>query len=309
MKTLLTKKNIFLVIVIILILFLFVIKDTLKVGSFLMMPEADMKSSVSYSKARRDIRAEYVQAKTRAVRHKLSLSSEFQALEDSAQLGKVLIKTGTLDISVKDTAEAYKSITAKIQENKGYISSFNSRNSDHIRLTIRVPVKNFHELFEIIKEEADKDSSTSQSITVEDVTAKYTDIDSRIKSKKAIEKRYLNILDKATKVTEILQIERELGNIRIEIERMEANLKVLSSQSHFSTIELSIKKIYEKPEVKVIEKPSVFSQMASSLTSGWGQAISFVLTLMRNWFAVLLVLGVGFTIRRFYRNKPDNENN
>jgi precorrin-6B methylase 1 len=144
---------------------------------------------------------------------------------------------------------------------------------------------------------------------VEDVTAKYTDIDSRIKSKKAIEKRYLNILDKATKVTEILQIERELGNIRIEIERMEANLKVLSSQSHFSTIELSIKKIYEKPEVKVIEKPSVFSQMASSLASGWGQAISFVLTLMRNWFAVLLVLGVGFTIRRFYRNKPDNENN
>ena len=200
----------------------------------------------------------------------------------------MLIKTGRLDISVKDTAKTYKAITAKIQENDGYISSFNSRNSDHIRLTIRVPVKNFHRLFEVMKAEADKNSSVRQSIDVQDATAKYTDIDSRIKSKKAIERRYLNILDKATKVTQVLQIEKELGSIRIEIERMEAKLKSLSNKSHFSTIVLEIQKIKEG---ELIKDPSMLSQIISSLNTGWNQAILFMLLLMRNWFSVLLVLG------------------
>ena len=81
--------------------------------------------------------------------YKLKLSPEFQALEGSAQLGKVLIKIGHLDISVKDTAKTYKAITVKIQESGGYISSFNSRNSDHIRLTIRVPVRIFTDFLKL----------------------------------------------------------------------------------------------------------------------------------------------------------------
>ncbi|MCS5550841.1 MAG: DUF4349 domain-containing protein [Gammaproteobacteria bacterium] len=289
MKTLPAKKSIFISIVVALVLALAWFVFTAS-QNFL-----SLNKSKTYLSAVQQDRVSY----------KLKLSSEFQALEDSAGLGKVLIKTGRLDISVKDTAKTYKAITAKIQESDGYISSFNSRNSDHIRLTIRVPVKNFHRLFEVMKEEADKNSSVRQSIDVQDATAKYTDIDSRIKSKKAIERRYLNILDKATKVTQVLQIEKELGSIRIEIERMEAKLKSLSNKSHFSTIVLEIQKIKED---ELIKDPSMLSQIMSSLNTGWNQAILFMLFLMRNWFAVLLVLGVGFMIRKFYRNKPNNEN-
>jgi len=285
MKALPTKKSIFISIVVALALALawFVFIASQGFNSLL-------KSDVQYERAS----------------YKLKLSPEFQTLENSVGLGKVLIKTGRLDISVKDTAKTYKAITVKIQESGGYISSFNSRNSDHIRLTIRVPVKNFHRLFEVMKAEADKNSSVRQSIDVQDATAKYTDIDSRIKSKKAIERRYLNILDKATKVTQVLQIEKELGSIRIEIERMEAKLKSLSNKSHFSTIVLEIQKIKEG---ELIKDPSMLSQIISSLNTGWNQAILFMLFIMRNWFAALLVLGAGFTVRKFYRDKPDNENN
>lgn len=289
MKALSTKKSIFISIVVALVLAL-----TL----FVFIASQGFNSLIMADKSSYDV--QYDRGS-----YKLKLSSEFQTLENSASLGKVLIKTGRLDISVKDTAKTYKAITAKIQENNGYISSFNSRNSDHIQLTIRVPVKNFHRLFEVMKEEADKNSSVRQSIDVQDATDKYTDIDRRIKSKKAIEGRYLNILDKATKVTEVLQIEKELGSIRIEIERMEAKLKSLSNKSHFSTIVLKIQKINED---ELIENPSMLSQIISSLNTGWNQAILFMLFLMRNWFAVLLVLGAGFMIRKFYRNKPNNEN-
>jgi hypothetical protein len=53
----------------------------------------------------------------------------------------------------------------------------------------------------------------------------------------------------------------------------------------------------------------MLSQIISSLNTGWNQAILFMLFIMRNWFAALLVLGAGFTVREFYRDKPDNENN
>ena len=190
----------------------------------------------------------------------------------------------------------------KIQNSNGYITSENSRGSKNTNLVIKVPVSDFHQLLELIEKEADQAYLVTKSVNSQDVTEEYIDVESRIKSKKAIETRYLEILTKARNVTEILKVEKELGKIRTEIEQSEGRLQYLRNRSNYSTNSLSIYEfqVSEVKPVQPIEKPSLISKMKNSLIIGWGQVESLLLFLISNWFAILLASGVAYYAKRKY---------
>jgi len=169
----------------------------------------------------------------------LPLINLFVSSANASEYGLILIKTGSLNFAVKNFDTAYQSIKTKIQNSNGYITSENSRGSKNTNLVIKVPVSDFHQLLELIEKEADQEYLVTKSVNSQDVTEEYIDVESRIKSKKAIETRYLEILTKARNVTEILKVEKELGKIRTEIEQAEGRLQYLINRSNYSTISLT----------------------------------------------------------------------
>jgi len=232
----------------------------------------------------------------------LPLANLFVSSANASEYGLILIKTGSLNFMVKDFDTAYQSIKTKIQNHNGYITSENSRGSKNTNLVIKVPVSDFHQLLELIEKEADQEYLVTKSVNSQDVTAEFIDVESRIKSKKAIETRYLEILTKARNVTEILKVEKELGKIRTEIEQAEGRLQYLRNRSNYSTINLTIYEfqVSEVKPVQPIEKPSLISKMKNSLIIGWGQVESLLLFLISNWFAILLASGVAYYAKRKY---------
>ena len=82
----------------------------------------------------------------------------------------------------------------------------------------------------------------NKEISSQDVTAEYIDIDARLKAKKVLENRYLELLKKANKVSEILEIEQQLSAIREEIEAKEGQLNYLQNRVSFSTITIEFYK-------------------------------------------------------------------
>ena len=232
----------------------------------------------------------------------LPLINLFVSSANASEYGLILIKTGSLNFAVKDFDTAYQSIKTKIQNSNGYITSENSRGSKNTNLVIKVPVSDFHQLLELIEKEADQEYLVTKSVNSQDVTEEYIDVESRIKSKKAIETRYLEILTKARNVTEILKVEKELGKIRTEIEQSEGRLQYLRNRSNYSTISLTIFEfqVSEVKPVQPIEKPSLISKMKNSLIIGWGQVESLLLFLISNWFAILLASGVAYYAKRKY---------
>jgi len=232
----------------------------------------------------------------------LALTNFFVSPANANEHGLVLIKTGNLNFAVKDFDTAYKSIKTKIQNSNGYIASENSRGSKNTSLIIKVPIPNFHHLFELIEQEADQDYLITKSVNSQDVTEEYFDVKTRIKSKKAIESRYLDILSIAKNVEEILMVESQLGKIRTEIEQAEGRLQYLKNRSNYSTINLAIYefKVAEVKPAKPIEKPSLASKIKDSIIMGWGQVESLLLLLISNWFAILVACGVGYYAKRKY---------
>ncbi len=181
-----------------------------------------------------------------------------------------------------------------------YLSSDNENRSTYTitnELTIRVPVQNFEKLLSEISSNVSK--FDSKEIKVVDVTSRFVDMQSRLKTKKELEQRYLQILKKANSVTEILAVERQIGELRTDIKAIEGQFKYLKSQISFSTLTV---RVYETLE-HTAKKESRFVQ---SFKNGWNNLVSFLVFLINLWPFVLIIVGL-FVFFRIWRKSPKNK--
>jgi hypothetical protein len=127
---------------------------------------------------------------------------------------------------------------------------------------------------------------------VKDVTEEYVDVEARLKTKKDLEQRYQEIMKKATTVSEMLEIEKEMGTLRADIESIEGRLNVLKSQVSFSTLTVTI---YE-----LVTAPNFFgTRIGSGFVNGWNNLLDFFVFIVNLW-PFFLLGAVGYVgIRRW----------
>jgi hypothetical protein len=180
-----------------------------------------------------------------------------------AVVPRKLIKEGHIEFETSDPDQTRKQIMDASAAYVAYIASDRqSKFSDRLTYTmvIRIPATKFDPFLAAAVKGVDY--FDRKEINVKDVTAEYLDHESRIKSKKEIESRYLQLLAKAPSVADILAIEKELGTIRTDIEATEGQLKFLKDQVQFSTLTVSF--------YKVTSTPAFFSgQVSSAFLQGW----------------------------------------
>ncbi|MCA8830769.1 DUF4349 domain-containing protein [Hymenobacter sp. BT728] len=141
-----------------------------------------------------------------------------------------------------------------------------------------------------------------QELSTDDVTAQHADISARLRSKRALEQRYVALLGKASKVADILEIEENMGEIREDIEATESRLRALNDEVGFSTITL----IYYQPLTRPTPDQPVISfssRLVESFYSGWQLLIDLVLGLISVWPLLLgLLAGIGL-VRWWWRRR------
>jgi hypothetical protein len=130
---------------------------------------------------------------------------------------------------------------------------------------------------------------------LQDVTEEFIDVEARLKAKKDLEARYLELLKLAKRVEEMLSIESQLSNVRAEIESMQGRLNFLRNQVDYSTIKISY---YELTGVDF----GFASKFVHSLRNGWDNLLSFLIAVVNVWPFVLLLAGGIFLFAR-YRKK------
>lgn len=195
-----------------------------------------------------------------------------------------LIKNGRIAFEVKDLQKSKNQIVSFVKKYGGYISS-DSQNEQYdrinVHLTIRVPFQNFDSLLGGVSKEVEK--FDTKEIKISDVTEEFLDVQTRLKNKKALEKRYLEILKKAKTVEEILDVEKEIGDLREDIEAAEGKLKYLSDQISFSTLNVLFYK-------KISNESSFSRKLKNALKDGYESIKTFFIFLLSNWPLVLLFL-------------------
>jgi len=160
--------------------------------------------------------------------------------EDSTEDRKI-VKEGSITLEVEDIARAMDEIAGMADELNGYVVS--SRKYEYERgvsghITIRVPVEEFEEAFVRLRQLAV--AVPYETTTAEDVTEEYIDLEAQLSNLQATEAQYLVLLEKAETVEEMLKVQKELSNVRGQIEQIEGRMKYLQQTSETSLIEVSL---------------------------------------------------------------------
>ncbi|MEL7147867.1 MAG: DUF4349 domain-containing protein, partial [Bacteroidota bacterium] len=132
-------------------------------------------------------------------------------------------------------------------------------------------------------------------------TERYYDLKSRIKNKKALEERYLDLLKKARDMKDILQIERSLNEVRTDIERLQGQFNYLSKQVQLSTIQLQF---YELIPYSggTSGKRTFIDRITAAFDNGWGGFQSFLVGLATLWPFIILAIGGIYLFRKLRRS-------
>ncbi|MBK6950103.1 MAG: DUF4349 domain-containing protein [Haliscomenobacter sp.] len=158
--------------------------------------------------------------------------------DQSAAPQPKIILTASMRCRVKDLERSTQSVRQAVEGMKGSITQMNwvhSQSSIENMLTIRIPSDKLDTLLERISREATY--VHYRNLHSEDVTAEYVDIETRLRTKKEVRDRYIDIRrNKARTVTEVLDAEEKIRALQEEIEAQEGRLKYLSNQVALSTL-------------------------------------------------------------------------
>lgn len=153
-----------------------------------------------------------------------------------------VIKTGSVDMTSENVSETVTAISSLSEAKGGYVQSSSTNNDEIDRtfsyVTIRVPVSTFEETMSEIKTFGAH--INSESVSGEDVTEQYTDINARLTAAKAQEAQYLIILESAETVGEVLAVEEHLASVRADIESFQGQINYLESRTDLATISVTI---------------------------------------------------------------------
>lgn len=166
--------------------------------------------------------------------------------KDDSSVRKII---ETIDISVqtKNFDDLMQNINNQISALGGYVESSNvsgreydSDNTRYATMKIRIPSEKSGDFNSFISENS---VVVNRTITTDDVTLKYVDMESRVKVLEAEKEALENILKGATTVSDIVTIREQLTDVIADIESYKSQLRTYDNLIDYSTITIRINEV------------------------------------------------------------------
>ena len=163
-----------------------------------------------------------------------------------------------------------------------YSSRYSAR---YANITARIPAEKLETAMSTAGELC---NVVSRSTDVADVTESYADTEARLKTLRLQEERLLEILSKATDLSDVLELESRLSDVRYQIEAYEAALRNYDSLVSYSTLQITLQEVVE---YSVINDPP--QTLGQRLSDGFADSMRLVKNSAENvlvWLVTYLPL-------------------
>ena len=211
---------------------------------------------------------------------------DLASIDDSASEESVdaidnrkIIYTASLAIVVDDFSGVEQSIASLVKQYGGFVADANvSLNQGSQRSgtwTVRIPARSFESFLDA---SGDLGVPERREQHGQDVTEEYVDLEARIRSKKQLEERILELLaDNKGEIKDVIEVERELSRVRTEIEQMEGRLRYLTDRTKLTTVTLNVR---EEQDYTPPQAPGFGTQIARAWSGSTGTIVSAARGLM-----------------------------
>lgn len=216
-----------------------------------------------------------------------------------------VIKTANYRIQVDNLDSSVVSLEKILARYRGMMADMNQVST--VReltntMVIRVPADQFDALLSEIGKEAIYTSY--KRVSTQDVSEEFMDIEIRLKTKKEVRDRYIDILkNKAKTVDDVLKAEEQIRVIQEEIEAKEGRLQWLKNRVAFSTINLEMYQVIPfTAEPESMGKKTFMFKVREGLGNGW-EMLTLVLLALVNIWPFVVVIGLIYWRRQWIARK------
>ncbi len=159
-----------------------------------------------------------------------------------APTGRKLIRHGTLGLEVRSVESALSAVKQQAQASGGYTTEESQRQDEYgvktASITWRVPAE---KLDGAIEKLSGLGRVEQVSVTAEDVTEQYFDLEIRLNNQRQLEVRLLDLLKRSSNnLSDLLNVEREVARVRGEIEHLEGRKRFWDNQVALSTLTVNL---------------------------------------------------------------------
>jgi hypothetical protein len=175
------------------------------------------------------------------------------SLNDSAKTEQVaatdrkIIRNADLTIEVASPTETQSKVVSIAEAHGGFVVNSEAKQRDNgdatdrtldIKLVVRIPENQFGAVLDKVRGLAS--NRNEEKVTGQDVTEEFIDLDARIKTQRALEAQFLQIMKQAGKIEDALEVQRQIAEVRTEIEKLEGRKRFLENRSSLATITVNI---------------------------------------------------------------------
>ncbi|CAN5377670.1 hypothetical protein BH20ACI1_BH20ACI1_19170 [soil metagenome] len=240
---------------------------------------------------------------------KVSLEQSEQSQNAPVVVERKIIRNADLTLEANSPEETRQKISSIVESKGGFVvestqstSDVQATTRDTVSMTLRVPAEKFDETLNEIRKTSNR--VIVETVKGEDVTEEFIDIEARLKTKKALEEQFLEIMKRSNSVEDALNVQRELAEVRGEIEQIEGRKRFLENQASLSTIKIKL----QSPTAFSANSSGFFYQLKESIGSGYSAALNFILVLITVLIALLpflflVVLPIYLILRYFWRKR------
>lgn len=206
-------------------------------------------------------------------------------IEDYSQK---LIKTFYYSFETKNFDDSIDEITKRVKEFGGYVESSECEGSSDrdAHYTLRIPADRVDEF---LNDTTAIGEIMRRSEEVEDISLSYYDTKTHIETLETQHKRLLELMESATKLEDIIQLESEISNIEYELNNYKTTSKVYDNKVNYATVHINV---YEVSEISVTDEDSYWQKIGKGFMSGLSGVGSF----FKGLFYVLVVCAPALVI-------------
>ena len=188
-----------------------------------------------------------------------------------------LIRTGNVSLEVQTITDAEDKIAAWAASLGGYVTNANTWQYG-AGFTVRVPSSRFDEAMSQV---GNFGRITNRSVSSQDVSDNYYDMQSRLQTKYILRDKLQSYLSEAKDIKDLLEVERQLNEVIEDIESTESRFKRLSGQIDYSTIYINMSFEHGKDEGGII---------LPDVKNSWNEFVSNVINFFWNLLKVLFYI-------------------
>lgn len=239
----------------------------------------------------------------------VSLTEADTAASAAEAADRKIIRNASLTMEVKSTSDMQHKVTSIAESHGGFVVTSEARQREDadpekrtldIKLVVRVPSERFGSALDQIRGLAN--TLREENVTGQDVTEEFIDLEARIRTQRALELQFLEIMKQARKVEDALEVQRQIADVRTDIEKLEGRKRFLENRASLSTIVVTL----EGPRQIVVNTTTFGRSLREAVAEGIDLGSAILLFLVR--FVIIMVpvsvfvlLPLGLLFRYFVR--------